>query len=871
DQVDGSDYVYLDHYIENNCCYDFSATPPVYQSDGTTTVWTPDNNPFGSLNMTFTFDEDLIIPENKKLIISDLTLKFTEGHGIIMNHVNDPFSNPGYFGSRLTLINAKLSSSCGSMWNGVTMAGNMGYSQFPVSVTKQPVLDMRNKSVIENAVTGIEALSGAVTLLNGCTFRNNRDGIYYSFFAGNQGPYLYRNASNIKNCTFITDDVLNDPALYPHAFVYLTQVSDIDITGCDFINSRPISPLYSEMTKRGHGILAEAANVKVKPHCNVIVPYGTECPDKDINTFTGLFYGVKTFSYLGTASTTVEESEFTDCFGISINGEDNYAVINRNKFNNGDWWLACGVYINAASVFFLDQNDFFNGDAAMVINNTEDNENKIYNNKFENVSNFANSTALVVMNDNANITGSIGLELKCNDFMDNPYSIAVNDGFIKQVQGGFLTPNSPAGNTFDISTNCQNGENAFYIDADPPFTIPEYTYHFNENGDITDISTCDSDVLFESETGFPYLKIISCKSTDFDSYQSIDQQSNALLSSLKTIHNLESMIDTLVDGGNTDYLLNQIAIVEQGTYLDLCDLLLVYSPYLSKEVLEAFVENDYHGKPVAKTEVLLANSPLPENALNKMTETWLPPPFFQTVMQNQEGINPTEMLLQKYDELVSSRENALNTLIVQCLQNDSVPEVKDSLRMVLASENDYRQKYKFIPYLISRNEFDEATIQLNDLELYANTLESDLQYEALDYIQLQRIIISIKTAPPGEFPRLVTKHYDFLYSLANSDKSRGTITAQNLLNHAGLANYMEKILLPDTLKPKSMKWGQEYRSEYQNSSESLYAIYPNPANVDVIIEHAIFDDDSFMGVIGVYDMKGHVLMTRDIENNIGYE
>ncbi|MFH2142068.1 MAG: T9SS type A sorting domain-containing protein [Bacteroidota bacterium] len=864
--IDRSDYVYYNHYIGNNCCYDFSVDIPTFTSDGSTDIWSPDNNPFGSFNTTATFDGNLIIPNNKRLVINDLTIKFTEGHGIIMQ------SDPATMGSRLILDNTTLTSSCGVMWNGIEMTGISNESQFPITTSKQPMVEIRNSSVIENALTGINAFSGSIAILKNSTFRNNENGVFYGSFYGNLNQYLYRNASYIRNCSFITDNTLNNPLKYPLSFISFAGISGLPITGCDFANTTPIDYNPSEINKRGYGIYSNGSNLDVKPHCNTLIPSGTECPDnqKDRNTFTGLNYGIQANVMLGSSSVSVKENIFTNNrMGIAINGEHNYGEIYKNEFTVGDLGLACGLYINGSNIFNIEENKFKDGEVGMIVNNSEDNSNTIYNNIFDNISNILNAAAFLALNDNADQSGSSGLKVKCNDFTDNSYNITVIDGFIKQQQGSDGSPTAPAGNTFDVSTNCTDNNSGFYVQGASPYN---YDYYFHSFGDATDMDGCKSSSVIIIPTDQTFYKEEACPLTNHLIILPVLNKINLLNELKNAIDISENELDSLIDGGNTVIMLNLLANIAPNNFNQTCNILMGASPYLSDTVLSGFMDIGMNGHQTTKRDILLANSPLPENAGNKLADYWLPPPMKNEVLNVQNGINPVDNKKQELNNLVNEREKILNDIVLQCLKNDSVPEMKDTLMMVLSNETGYKVKYKYIPFLISQDEITLAIQELNDFELYANTLETDLRNETLDYIHLQRIIIAIKMAPSGEFYRTVFRNQDFLLVLAESEKSRGTITAQNLLMHAGLSNYTEKIVLPFQGTPKSMQLENNQSDDSNNAFDQnyLFSVYPNPANTNIIVEYPVFENDAIGNEINIYNIKGQLVLSQPIEKQTGY-
>lgn len=120
-----------------------------------------------------------------------------------------------------------------------------------------------------------------------------------------------------------------------------------------------------------------------------------------------------------------------------------------------------GIYLDGCTGYFVEENQIFEKfsmgapfyNIGIVVNNSGDGENEIYNNKIENL-----YVGILAQNQNRGLKGE-GLCLKCNDMDKNEYDIAITGDSlceligIARYQGSAVNDvTAPANNTFTNST-----------------------------------------------------------------------------------------------------------------------------------------------------------------------------------------------------------------------------------------------------------------------------------------------------------------------------------------------------------------------------------------------------------------------------------
>lgn len=426
-----------------------------------------------------------IIVEKGAILNINCEVRFAQGTGIIVRQ-----------GGTLNVNGAKLTNLCKDMpWNGIKVEGDPSQSQY--SPGKHGRTYIKPGSIVENAKEAVRLVDGGIIFTTGATYMNNGTGITYRPYSnfwpsGPQAGQLRDHIGYVQNCLFTWDGTFAG-ATSINAGIELESIRGVNISGCSFVNTRPIST-PSGNADYGYGVKATDARFKVTSLA--VGPVGTPSdppPAYDHTEFRGLGYGI----YVGTALSgsngtpgvsddfvnvpyTVQQATFSECiYGIHNRFVSQGSIVG-NTFNMGKLPPAnpysgntpytnaqFGVFIeNGANGFELQENQFIK-----VENNVEyaygsycqnlgDFNNKIRRNTYTNVEagNLADENNAVPA---IGIIPPRGLYYLCNTNTNQNHDFYVYPGGdIRRNQGVEITGTNgfrAAGNVFTLS-NAPKGD-----------------------------------------------------------------------------------------------------------------------------------------------------------------------------------------------------------------------------------------------------------------------------------------------------------------------------------------------------------------------------------------------------------------------------
>lgn len=460
----------------------------VGQTINTNRTWTTANTPN---NGNFLIENDLVIEGGATLTINaGVTVHFGEQSRLIIKP-----------NARLVLNGTLTGMGCrGYTWQGVKVWGSApSQSQYVVGgIRAQGRIECRPGSLIENAKVGIQlygptyTLAGGQISCTGATIKNCPIGVefapYQNFWpfsvpAGQQGqPRNY--VGSFGTTTFLTDDD------YPHdepfyAFVHMTGVNGIGLSGCSYTNARTITG--GSIVNWGYGIFANDAGFNV-----TATGVGPNYPPSSyiFSGFSGLGYGIYTARIVTNRPYSVRQANFEKCFVGIRNKTVTGGTLLFNNFNLGELPSTdptgdqVGVIFETdVAGFTCEENDFNNGGGntgstigTICINtgiaNKSIRRNNFYNLTFGNLSNQQNASQLPQ-------DGIRGLYYDCNknfNVLDKDFSVP--DGRIRSKQGLEIPdPFNPLAVTYGAA-----GNRFSYTDVDFSNVGSAIEYFFNPNG-----------------------------------------------------------------------------------------------------------------------------------------------------------------------------------------------------------------------------------------------------------------------------------------------------------------------------------------------------------------------------------------------------
>ncbi len=115
----------------------------------------------------------------------------------------------------------------------------------------------------------------------------------------------------------------------------------------------------------------------------------------------------------------------------------------------------------------------------------------------------------------------------------------------------------------------------------------------------------------------------------------------------------------------------------------------------------------------------------------------------------------------------------------------------------------------------------------------------------------------------------VDNNLAFLQNLANTESAPGEITAQVLLEQAGVDTFPEVIRLPEpVVQPKNLAFDDSENDDISQNLDELVNVYPNPASDNIYIEYAFLNSDKSRD-IRIYNSNGVLIDKIKIEQAIG--
>jgi hypothetical protein len=379
-------------------------------------------------------------------------------------------------GGKLIIDGGTLTNACPeTLWEGIVV---YGYDTAQYYNQYFGVVNVINEGTIENARIGIstnycplcenpQSNGGGIIRAEKAIFRNYGIAVEFNpfrnIYQGLEKPYM----ASFKNCLFEFNEYLQDGSDFKY-FVKFNQVNGIRIQGCDFIgNSLTFDPIKEETLKYSSGIYSVGSQFYVEDAC---LSQSAPCTLYKTSHFRGLNYGIYALGIDGRKTVSVKKTFFDqNKTGIYLSAV-NYATVVQDTFEvklgKPTYDTLCGLYMDYCKGYQIEEN-IFHGDyrykymenpyprVGVAINNSGEQYNEIYNNRFDSL-----YIGTLALNKNRNEDGTNGLQIKCNDFTNGYFDIAVtaeesrNESGVAKSQGsnGAL-PTSPANNTFSDTSH----------------------------------------------------------------------------------------------------------------------------------------------------------------------------------------------------------------------------------------------------------------------------------------------------------------------------------------------------------------------------------------------------------------------------------
>ena len=836
-----------------------SETPPtayVYTADVSAT-WQPGDNPFGGISEVH-IGYALIIPEGISITIKDMVFKFNPGAYVRLYNS----TTSGINGAKLTLDHTIFTSynDCYPelMWNGVQVLGS-NTDQYLTD--QQPILYLK-VSTIENAKNGVISTYGSIVKGLYATFKNNIIGAFLGPFSGNTGANEMKNKSYFHYCNFITDAALNDPGENPDYFVVMYQINYINIKANTFQNTAVSN---FDIVDRGFGIVSVDATYNVYYN----------------NIFNDLYYAILASASNPLYTVTIDNNEFNNNYRAVLLSGVGFATITSNEFKIADYSSSVpstpytgnypyGLYLEGCSGYKVEENIYynsnpFNNNIGAFIRESGNNYNEFYNNTFGLL-----IFSIVACDDNDGPGYCDGLEILCNNFVTNQLDIVVvsdvMNGDIGDHQGD-CTGNTygPAGNRFSHTCFFENSEE-YYVEKLSEQVI-EYSFHpeslntayntqpkcfdnFEIPGGKVDAFNNNCMVKFEPGDG-----------TESSCPSKLNQGLNIIIGNIDYYKEKAEESKVLIDGGDTQYLLDVIAQGNPGLILY---YLKKYSPYISNEVLIAAINS---GLPAGiLMQIIIKNSPVSNEVMDALNNITVPLPngVINKINTAQTGeTSAMEELKLDIAYNLSRREKSVNDLIRYYLNDTLEGSLKKAMIIIKeeAREGKETSRRQLVSAYIMLTEYDKAEFLIDSLYPAGN-------YDS--YYKLMYLIIELRKAGETvEKLKTDTIKEQIVREIAADTTHKIHFYAQNILKLVFEESFPEKIVLPDLNNNKMVFFIDEEENNISEKTNLLdenhkLRCFPNPFSDYTTIEAYVPEDFNNAEII-IYNLLGIVIKRYELE------
>lgn len=790
-------------------------------------------------------------------------------------------------GAILIIDGGRLTKACNELWEGIEVCGNPELRQ---TYADQGVVEIKNGGTIEFAKTAIitgrkdngiiiDGYEGGIIIAEEATFRDNEYDIEMLPYQDNiiVPPFAWPNQSRFKKCIFITDAMLYEYS-YPSAHIRLDGIHGLQIFASEFKNDVGFEKWT--VNKLGTGILSFNSTFSLNQLCSIPI---NPCPEEYLIPcrFEGLNFGVRAFNWLNNNCLSINKVNFVNnVVGIYFSCV-NYAEITRNVFHcvsnieedyNGNY--IGGIYLDGCTGYKVEENSilgplnnlYLNGDASIgiYIRNSGENNNEIYNNTIRN-------QHIAIQAEGINKGERTGLCLKCNKLIENANDFVVTPDQriqslswgIKELQGSFENlPDAPAGNEFREFTADGDNNNGYlknwnyYNDGDHVLyihhTSPPYKYRPGDNNYYNDHTFRRWRITIDYEEN------LSCPSHIQDPiYKDLYDPRHSMETAGVQADFYQTLLDTLVDGGNT-YSLNQDVLTGfPDEALELRQRLMNESPYLSDTVIKSAIykENVLPNAMIRDIMVLNPQTAKSDEFVNLLDYRMVPmsDTMMGEIMQGQNILGYKEILESHLSYWNEKKAYARNDLIRLWLSDTTLNYPYDSLISLYQDENEIDSKYNLASCLINKNQINQAIATLQQIPTeFQLTQENEEIYE--DYLAYYNILKKMYDSSLNVH-ELDSISITELLGIMDHGYPQVSGYARGLLVNGDYIEFFEDVAPADGYK--SSKIPATGYINQNNVKNDNFKLFPNPAT-DYII--ADFNTVAFSdyGEIVIIDLNGKI-------------
>lgn len=771
-------------------------------------------------------------------------------------------------GASLTLDGAYLTRLDDEYWAGIEVWGNPELDQEPQS--NQGYLSITNKTIIEYAKCAVtvgrrnngdllKAYGGGIVEAENSRFEFNYKSIEFSDYSRSFPPYILPNLSRFDNILFLgTSNVIYGNEEIENVHITLWGVDGIKIRGCSFKCEYKIG-MDVDNPANGTGILSYNSSFFVEPFIGQ--------SETIESSFINLHYGIKAYATSPQNSIWVQSANFSLNFrSIYANAFQN-AMIFGNEFEIMGYLdpqqFGYGIFLDNCTDYIVENNHLQSGHpapvvlniAGIIVNNSGPDYNLINNNYFHKL-----HTGILAQNHNRGYLDQpeTGLVLKCNDFTQNYFDIAVTadeenpHNGIGRYQGFSGSPSSPAGNLFGhwrpVSTSDYHNEEGhilyFHHSPSDPRLVPLYYT------DAT-ITLIDAQWQYDYNSSCPLF--LPAQKMELLAMQ---QEYGGQAASDKLL------LEQLVDQGDTDEMEMMVNLSNPQLAYETYQVLMSTNGLLSETVLEAailkedvlldafirdiMVENAHSAKSGELMDLVEGRfNPLPEYMLAQIEEG------FETVSP-KEGL---EAKLSKNSLIAATASNALVNLYKRDVQDQAS---FDSLTAYLEAHHTPGLYYRLAYEYLATGQIGNAEQAIQAISGFPlTTSQSEMYNRMVPYFNLQKEM----KVEGRHLCELSAGEIEFLIDLETGGDLIASY-ARSILIANGIFDYSEPIILPNDL----FKSDRIKRSNTNTIPTEQLKLSPNPASSYVLVAYNTGSSEMVDNSLLITDMTGRLVKTVQLGN-----
>ena len=614
----------------------------------------------------------------------------------------------------------------------------------------------------------------------------------------------------------------------------------VDFGACKFVNN-----CTSALADSIIGIYSYNSGFGVNSLCNSnVIP----CDDTTHSEFSGLKYGIKAISSGVLKYIQIDDCLFSDNLRSVYLSGITAPRVNRNlittKVSTSQANTSCGIYLNNCTGYSVQENKItghypsgISGNSyetGIVINNSGTAQNEIYNNTFTQLQN-----GITAQDDNR------GLVCKCNDYdsvkFDQSALVSGTPGSlgIAPLQGASGSASSPAGNTFSPQHATLQIPESDLKNQGAGFQY----FHHALNTTYRVIPEYFSSSIARQNTLWDYDKSTVCPSrlNGGSGGTTIESSVEKLVQQQGLIDSLETSLDGLIDGGNTEETAADIIFSNPEEALNIYNDLLSKSPFLSDTVLtEASTKEEVLSNPLLH-DILVANpqSATNEGILDQLDQRADPMPedLYNEILEGENILAP--LTAEKASIAALKTDNAtLCYYLMNRYLADSAQYATDSLLYLLDFENTAEATYLEAFIQLYNGDFTAMNSTLSGISSEFG-LSNEEQLLHGYYQQFFALLQQMQSDTLSGLQADDSLTIDQLAVLAENAPEPVKSYSRNILIANNAIEYHEPYLYDDGLKSSLVK---KNHNKGLPSKQISLQVFPNPAKEYIIVKYNLANE-----------------------------